>query len=431
MTACALHRPQSNQGACGPHRGLRLLLLALCSAAMAATASGQGISPGDPAKDGYKLPGGFEPVLQLRTYYLDQESLTGSPGTAWALGGWAGLRSPWWGDLFQVGIVGYTSQKLHGPADRDGTKLLAPGQEPITVLGEAYGAVRVLGQTFTAYRQLINRPFINPQDSRMVPNTFEAYTLTGSANDLSYTGGYITKMKVRQSESFVWMSNTAGATGDGKGVAYAGGTWNFAKNAYLRIDEQYAVDVFNTFYVDGKIPIAIDDKTSLTLGAQYYPQSSVGEARIGSFSTYGAGLQAALARGPIGIQLHYTQTGNGFDTQNPYGDHASYLNLMQVAFNTAGEKAWAIGGNVNFAELGLPGLTASAIYADSRDRITAKTGAPIPDRNETNIRADYAFPKGSALEGLVATFRYSWLQQDGSPQTATQLRAYLNYAVRF
>ena len=370
-------------------------------------------------------------MVQLRTYYLDQESLTGSPGTAWALGGWAGLRSPWWGDLFQVGIVGYTSQKLHGPADRDGTRLLAPGQEPITVLGEAYGAVRVLGQTITAYRQLINRPFINPQDSRMVPNTFEAYTLTGSANDLSYTGGYITKMKVRQSESFVWMSNTAGATGDGKGVAYAGGTWNFAKSAYLRVDEQYAVDVFNTFYVDGKIPIAIDDKTSLTLGAQYYPQSSVGEARIGSFSTYGAGLQAALARGPIGIQLHYTQTGNGFDTQNPYGDHASYLNLMQVAFNTAGEKAWAIGGNVNFGELGLPGLTASAIYAESRDRITAKTGVPIPDRNETNIRADFAFPKGSALEGLVATFRYSWLQQDGSPQTATQLRAILNYAVRF
>ena len=66
-----------------------------------------------------------------------------------------------------------------GPDDKDGTKLLAPGQEQITVLGEAFGAIRVLGQTVTGYRQLINRPFINPQDSRMMPNTFEAYTLTG------------------------------------------------------------------------------------------------------------------------------------------------------------------------------------------------------------------------------------------------------------
>ena len=190
------------------------------------------------------------------------------------------------------------------------------------------------------------------------------------------------------------------------------------------MDEQYAVDVFNTFYVDGKYPIAIDDKTSLTLGAQYYPQSSVGDEQIGSFSTYGMGLQAALAHGPVGVQLYYTQTGKGFDTQNPFGDHASYLNLMQVAFNTAGEKAWGIGGNVDFADLGVPGLTAAAIYADGRDRIDAQTGAPMPDRNETNVRVDYAVGKGTILEGLVATFRYSWLHQDGSPQTATQLRAY-------
>ena len=415
----------------GPHRGLRSLLLAMCAVGTAATGSAQGINPGDPAKDTYTLPGGFEPVLQLRTYYFDQESLTGVPSAAWALGGWAGLRGPWWGDLFQVGLVGYTSQKLYGPDDKDGTKLLAPGQEPITVLGEAFGAVRIFGQTITAYRQLINRPFINPQDSRMVPNTFEAYTLTGSADQVSYTGGYITKMKVRESESFVWMSNTAGGTGNQAGVIYAGGTWDFAKNGYVRMDEQYAVDVFNTFYVDGRYPIVIDEKTALTFGAQYYPQSSVGDAQIGSFSTYGMGLQAAVAYGPAGIQLYYTQTGKGFDTQNPFGDHASYLNLMQVAFNTAGERAWGIGGNVNFADLGVPGLTTSAIYADGRDRIDDQTGAAMPNRNETDVRVDYAFAKGTILEGLVATFRYSWLRQDGSPQTATQLRAYLNYAIRF
>lgn len=412
-------------------KGWRALFLAACSIGVTATASAQGTYPGDPAKDAYALPGGFEPVLQLRTYYFDQESLAGSPSAAWAIGGWAGLRSPWWGDLFQVGIVGYTSQKLYGPADKDGTKLLAPGQDPIAVLGEAFGAVRILGQTITAYRQLINRPFINPQDTRMVPNTFEAYTVTGSASEVSYTGGYVTKMKVRQSDSFVWMSNIAGGTTKQEGVIYAGGTWDFAKNGHVRMDEQYAVDVFNTFYIDGKYPIAIDDKTSLSLGAQYYPQTSVGEAQIGSFSTFGVGLQAALAYGPVGVQLYYTQTGKGFDTQSPFGDHPSYLNLMQVAFNTAGERAWGISGNINFADLGVPGLTAFAIHADGRDQVDAQTGAPIPDQNETDVRVDYAFGKGTILEGLVATFRYSWLHQDGSPQTATQLRAYLNYAIRF
>jgi hypothetical protein len=382
-------------------------------------------------KDGYKLPGGFEPVAQLRTYYFDAESLTGAPSSAWALGGWAGLRSPWWGDQFQVGLIGYTSQRLYGPDDKDGTKLLAPGQHPITVLGEAFAALRVFDQTLTGYRQLINRPYINPQDNRMVPNTFEAYTLTGSAADVSYTGGYITKFKARQSDSFAWMSSAAGGTGDHQGVVFAGATWDFAKNAYARVDEQYGVDVFNTFYVDGKVPIEIDDKTSLAFGAQYTAQKSVGDAQIGSFSTYAAGLQATVAHGPFGAQLYYTQTGRGFDTQNPFGDNASYLNLMQVAFNTAGEKAWGIGGNVNFAGFGAPGLTASAIYASGSDRINASSGVSLPDRNETNVRADYAFAKGTALEGLVATLKYSWLHQSGSLQTAPQLRAYLNYAVRF
>jgi len=398
---------------------------------MVETVAAQGIYPSDLSKDGYKLPGGFEPVVQLRTYYFDQVSTSGAESEAWALGGWAGLRSPWWWDLLQVGIVGYTSQRLYGPEGKGGTKVLTSTQDSITVLGEAFGAIRVADQTVAAYRQLINRPFINPQDSRMVPNTFEAYTLTGASGPLSYIGGYITKEKLRDTESFRWMSDVAGGAGNQKGVAFAGATYGLGKSGYVRVDEQYGTDVFNTLYTDVRYPIAIDQRTSLVLGGQYYRQSSVGDAQIGSFSTYGSGLQVAVDWGPLDLALYWTQTGKGRDTLSPFGDHASYLNLMQVAFNTAGEKTWAIGGGVDFAAIGAPGLSASAIYADGRDRVDYTTGLPIGDRNETNVRVDYAFAKGSPLAGLTATFRYSWLHQDGAQQTATQLRAYLNYAVRF
>jgi len=403
--------------------------LAMSCMALASVASAQ--SSAWPAKGGDKAFGGFEPILHLRTYDLDQDSLTGVPSSAWALGGWAGVRSPWFGDIFQVGVVGYTSLKLYGPADKDGTLLLAPGQETIAVLGEAFGSLRFFGQTFTGYRQRINRPFINIQDSRMVPNTFEAYTLSGEGSNVSYTGGYITKMKKRNSEHFVWMSEAAGGSGEHKGTAFAGVTWDFDKNGYVRGDFQQSIDVFNTFYADGKYPIALDADTLLALGAQYINQRSVGAEQLGSFSTWGVGLQATIARGPFGGQLYYTQTGKGFDTQSPYGDHASYLNLMQVAFNTAGEQAWGIGGTIDFAGLGAPGLTTGIVYANGRKRINATTGAAIPDRDETDVRAEYAFAKGTMLEGLVATLKYSWLRQDGSPQTATQLRAYINYDVRF
>jgi hypothetical protein len=403
-----------------------LLLLATAPAA-----SAQGVHPGELSRDGYKLPGGFEPVLQLRTYYFDQESTSGTPSEAWAAGGWAGLRTPWCGDFLQGGVNFYFSERLYGPDDRGGTRILQSDQSSINVLGEAFGAIRFAGQTFVGYRQLINRPFINPQDNRMVPNTFEAYTVTGATKDIAYIGGYITKEKTRDVESFRWMSNVAGGAGDQRGVAFVGMTYNFGKGGYVRVDEQYAIDVFQSLYADVRYPIALDEATTLALGAQYYPQSSVGDDQLGSFSTWGYGMQATLAHGPFGVQLYWTQTGEERDTLNPFGSHASYLDLMQVSFNTAGEKARGIGANVDFAPLGAPGLTAAAIHARGFDRIDYQTGAPVGDRNETDVRVDYAFPKGSPLEGLVATFRHSWLHQDGAAQTGTQLRAYLNYAVRF
>ena len=398
---------------------------------LAGTAAAQGITPGDLPRDGYKLPGGIEPVVHLRTYYFDQESTSGQPSRAWALGGWAGLRTSWLGDLFQVAANYYVSGKLYGPQGEGGTKLLTSDQDSIYVLGEAFGAIRYAGQTLTAYRQLLNRPFINPNDSRMIPNTFEAYTLAGAVDDLSYVGRYITKVKLRDTDSFVWMSNAAGGTGDQKGVAFAGATWSFGKGGTVRIDEQYGFDLYNTFYADVRYPLALSDTTRVVLGAQYYPQSSVGAEEIGSFSTWGYGLQAAVNHGPVGGQLNWTQTGTGYSTQNPFGSHPSFNSVMQVDFNSAGEKAWGAGANVDFAELGAPGLTAAAIYVSGTDRVANGTGTPLPDRNETDVRVDYAFGKGSLLEGLSATVRYSWLHQDGAAQTATQLRAYLNYAVRF
>jgi len=426
-----MNRPCGDASAAGRRHPRRNASLAIGALLAASVAAAQGISPGDLPKDGYKLPGGIEPVLQLRTYYFDQESTSGAPSKAWALGGWVGARSPWWGDVFQAAVNFYTSQRLYGPDGEGGTKLLQSDQAAINVLGEAFGAIRFAGQTFAAYRQLINRPFINPQDNRMVPNTFEAYTLSGAFDQVAYIGGYITKEKVRDTESFRWMSNVAGGSGNQEGVAFAGATWSFGKGGYVRVDEQYGFDTFNTFYADVRYPIAIDDKTGIVLGAQYYPQTSVGDAQLGSFSTWGYGLQAALAYGPVGAQLYWTQTGKGRDTLNPFGSHASYLDLMQVSFSTAGEKAWGIGANVDFAGIGAPGLTAAAVYAQGRDRLNYTTGAPMPDRSETDVRVDYAFAKGSALEGFSATFRYSWLDQDDASQTGTQLRAYVNYAVRF
>ena len=65
--------------------------------------------------------------------------------------------------------------------DRDGTLLLEPGQEGYTVLGEAYAEIRIVdGYNIFVGRKGFDTPFINRNDVRMTPNTFEAIVFQGS-----------------------------------------------------------------------------------------------------------------------------------------------------------------------------------------------------------------------------------------------------------
>jgi len=52
-------------------------------------------------------------------------------------------------------------------------------------------------------------------------------------------------------------------------------------------DEQYVKDTFNTYYVDGRFPVAFAAGFTLALAAQYYGQDAVGSKQLGAFSTWG------------------------------------------------------------------------------------------------------------------------------------------------
>ena len=155
--------------------------------------------------------------LNIRTYYFYRDKFDDSKSEAWALGGALSYQSGWFLDRFSVGAALYTSQPLYAPDNRDGTLLLKPGQEGYTVLGQLYGRVKLFEDNFISiYRQTYNTPYINMNDSRMTPNTFEGYTFQGAyggkegAPGFKYGGGYIDKIKERNSDEFVSMSETPG-----------------------------------------------------------------------------------------------------------------------------------------------------------------------------------------------------------------------------
>lgn len=159
----------------------------------------------------------LEADIHFRTAYRNSRG-SGGPCTpagcpddvrqeAWALGGWLGLQSGWLLDTFRIGATGYFSEPGYAPESRDGTNLLAPGQEGIEVLGEAYAQLRYKEYALlTGYRQRVDQRFVNPQDNRMIPNTFEGATLTGTVGPVDYALGYLTAIKTRNSDTFINMA---------------------------------------------------------------------------------------------------------------------------------------------------------------------------------------------------------------------------------
>ena len=80
--------------------------------------------------------------LNFRTYYFYRDKYDDTVSESWALGGALSYQSGWFLDHFGVGGVLYTSQRLYGPDDRDGTLLLKPGQHGYTQVGQLYGRVK-------------------------------------------------------------------------------------------------------------------------------------------------------------------------------------------------------------------------------------------------------------------------------------------------
>jgi hypothetical protein len=367
--------------------------------------------------------------LKIRSYYFYRDIAETTKNEAWALGGSLDYRSGWWKDRFQIGAVGYTSQKLYGPDDKDGTLLLKNGQDGFSILGQSFLNTRIYeGVNLRLFRQTFNLPYVNRQDSRMVPNTFEAYTLGGrSIYNTDFIVGHITKMKTRNSTDFQYMSEVAGLPGTNEGLTMGGARYSFSEDINIGAINSYAWDLWNTLYGEANGIWELTDRTAFLLSGQYTSQWSVGEELDGDFNTFVFGGKAALSyRGGI-LSLAFSSTDHDSGIRSPFGDYPGYLSLMLKDFNRADEDAWLVGLSYDFGFVGIDGLSFFANYAGGN---TPDSGlSASPDQEEFDLTVDYRFEKGP-LRGLWLRFRSAFVDQDGpDAQDIDHFRIILNYDI--
>ena len=234
-----------------------------------------------PTKEEVK-PSGFihdaRLVLKPRSVYLDRKTVDGDDRESFAAGGSLLFISGKWKDTFSVSAEVFTSQKIYGDVDRDGAKLLREGQQGLTVLGNAYGQIDYKDVRVRLGRQEFNLPYVNRNDTRMLPNTFEAVAINLDRKKFDMLVGYINKMKKRDSGAFVSMSEAAGVPGPSdEGTAVLGARYTFSERLVIGALDFYTFDVFNIFYAEANYTLPLSETNRLKLSAQFTDERSVGD----------------------------------------------------------------------------------------------------------------------------------------------------------
>jgi hypothetical protein len=381
-----------------------------------------------------------ESLLQYvaRTYYFNRDNNDGSRSQAWAAGGWLAFRSGLIGDVFGVHLAGYTSQPIFAPADEGGTRLLAPGQNSIAVLGQVYGRVQIGDQEIRGGRQLIDTPLINPQDNRMVPNTFEGATLVSLPDkdrNYDYSVGYLWTIKQRDSNDFIPMSDAlTGSDTFNHGAAFGMIKYRPLPGLSLVAMDYNVQDMVNSAFgqveYDFKQPKGVPN---WIIGANVIAQQSIGANLLTEtpFETYQASAKAQMAYAGFTVFVAGSITGDQSSIFSPYGTKPNYTDMQQSSFDNAGEKA--IGGSIayDFGTVGLPGLSTGAWYTHGWGATNPGTNLGIPNRNELDLWIQYR-PTEGPLKGFRLKTQYANVWQQGSVRdTQPEFRFIVDYTVLF
>jgi len=400
--------------------------------------------------------------FNLRSYYFDRSDFNGSEKQAWAIGGWLGVKTGYFLDHIAFGATVYTSNPIYAPDDRDGTLLLAPGQNGYTVLGEFYAELRIVKDVgITVGAKGYDTPFINRNDTRMTPNTFEAIVLQGrtelgksSSDDnvtadgiglskdekevavptptpaqevaaIKYGLGYFYQIKERNDSEFVSMSVDAGAHVE-RGVWAAGALYEKGKFSIGAID-YYSDDIINIAYAESKLEVPLADDWKLKFAGQYVDQGSVGDNLLQghSFSGHQFGLKVDLPVRNALFTAAFTHAWGNANLQNPWSGYPGYTSVQVQDFNRAGESAFLLRAGYDFPWVDGLGAYALAVFGTDPDSPTQFR------QNEFDANLQWG-PKKGLLEGLSLRLRYAVVQQfGGDVHNLTDFRAICNYVIKF
>ncbi len=222
------------------------------------------------------------------------------------------------------------------------------------VLAQAYLQYNLAKTNIKAVRMLVTNPFMTPNDTKMIPTAFQAYTVESKdVANTTLSGAYITNYKERRRESFSVMSDSADAPNAIKAYYHAeNGTGSRNAPAVVVLGAKHSPmkglelqgwfmgwsDIVDQAILEANYGTKLGD-FGLSFGARYFKQFDNGAGDIikpKTGASYGSGsykfkgdddnkvdthmyaVRAIGSYGPAKMLLSYSHTDKGGDLLAPW-----------------------------------------------------------------------------------------------------------------
>ena len=346
----------------------------------------------------------------IRVAYINQNNdATTTPNTyATSLGGELKYETA---DFYHISaaVSMFVSQKV-SPASGDFNQnelnldFFDADGSSIAYLGEAYINYNHKNLDIRIGRQKLDTPLNDRDDIRMLPNTFEAATIGyGGIKDFVFMAGYITAWAGYDSgqdiSKFKDMPGEIAATGEiGKHVVLAGvmnkSITNLELQAwYYGFDKQA-----DLAYFDAEYEAAVNESSSLSLGAQYAHYQERSSSMVDG-NVYGGTL--GITYGALGINLAYN---NVTTPQNKsivigYGGGPYYTSMEEMTIDSINNAtAYVAGLDVDLSSVIVKDLGFSYAFG----HFDGKDGSADVEFEEHDFIASYTFNDKLDFEASLA-----------------------------
>jgi hypothetical protein len=358
-----------------------------------------------------KLAGNF------RTYYFLRENTPTSlieTNEAWAGGGMINFESGRLWETISFGAEAFLSAPINASDSKPGTGLLEPIQDPIAVIGQAFVRGTFGEQVVTLGRQRIDKPFLNGNESRMLPNTFEAATWDGRWQQGRFFVGYVDKLKVRNSDEFISMGRRAGVAGSDEGLWELGGRYEWGGGNYFGLISSIVPDILATTYSELDMRWDRAGDWSFRFGAQLADQRSIGDDLLPgpSFDTQSFGARLSASINHLVFSAVVTSNGDEAAFRSPFGGYPGLNSLMISDFNLANQTTYRVGISMQGAAFDVPWISGYMNYAQGKDAEIGATGESLPDDEEFDLTVDFK-PTDGPFEDAWLRVRYGVLNPGG------------------